>query len=97
MNISARFGELIYDLGLYADRFDISGEILKNIPKTLYFSQNVEKNLLRVIFVKINRFDHVSDDIPVASFAVGFCTCMAELFLRQESKSLRLPSIAFSS
>ncbi len=63
---------LICDLGLYSDRFDISGEILQKISKTLYFIQNVEKNLLHVIFVKINRFDHVSDDIPVASFAVDF-------------------------
>ncbi len=58
--------------GLYRDRFDISGEILQKISKTLYFNQNVEKNLLHVILVKIHRFDHVSDDIPVASFAVDF-------------------------
>ncbi len=31
---------------LYADRFDISGEILQKISKGLYFKYNIEKKLI---------------------------------------------------
>ncbi len=58
--------------GLYADRSDISGELLQKISKSLYFKHNVEKNLLHVVFIKFKRFSHVSDDIPVANFTQNF-------------------------
>ncbi len=44
MNIRARFEGYIR-VGVYTDRFDISGEILLKISKNLYFKQTIEKKL----------------------------------------------------
>ncbi len=93
MKIRARFGGLYSGGGYIRNVLTLVAKFCRKFQKPIYFKQNVEKNLLHVIFVKINRFDHVSDDIPVASFAVRFCPCMAKLFLRQEPKFLRLPRI----